>query len=106
MSAFDQLRVIRNRTLMFLHERKTAYRLCFGSPAGAIVLADLHKFCRAGESVFDPDVRLTDIAIGRHEVWLKIVQHLRLTEEQLLQLYNGEPIQRVLDQLKEEDDNG
>lgn len=104
MSTFDQLRALRDRTLVFLHERKTAYRLCFGSPAGSIVLADLHKFCRAGASVFDTSVRLTDVAIGRHEVWLKIVQHLHLTEDQLLQLYNGEPIQRVLDQLKEDED--
>jgi hypothetical protein len=104
MNVQEKLRAARDRTLVFLRDKRIAYKLCFGSPAGQLVLSDLSKFCRANTSVYDPDQRLTDVAIGRHEVWLRIVQHLRLTEDQLLMLYNGQPIQAALAKLQQEDD--
>lgn len=73
----------------FLRQRKRAYQLAFGSPAGVLVLEDLAKFCRANETCFHPDPRLHAVAEGRREVWLRIQQHLNLTPEQLVQLYSG-----------------
>ena len=35
------------KTFDYLRHRKTAYQLCFGSPAGQRVLLDLAQFCRA-----------------------------------------------------------
>jgi hypothetical protein len=90
---------------VFLGERKTAYKLCFGSPAGQLVLADLAKFCRANASVYDPEQRLTDVAIGRQDVWHRIMQHMKLPEVKLLDLYNGQPIQAALAQLREDEDD-
>jgi hypothetical protein len=102
--ATDALRAVRDRTLVFLRDRRAAYRVAFSSPAGELVLADLRQFCRANASVFDDSQRRTDVAIGRHEVWLRITQHLHLTEDQLLRLYNGQPIREILAKLEDDDD--
>jgi hypothetical protein len=77
------------RVLDFLRQRKRAYQLTFGSPAGQVVLEDLAKFCRANETCFHADPRLHAVAEGRREVWLRIQQHLNLTADQLAQLYAG-----------------
>lgn len=60
-----------------------------------LVLADLRKFCRADESCFDADPRKHAILEGRREVWLRIQQHLRLTERDIekftqMETYNGD----------------
>ena len=70
----------------FLTDRERAYRLAFSSPAGKAVLADLAKFCRATETVFNPDPRLTDVLIGRNEVFRRIQNHIHLTPEELYAL--------------------
>ena len=74
---------------MFLAERQTDYIRTFGTPHGAKVLADLAKFCRARESTFHADPRVHALAEGRREVWLRIAQHLNLTEEDLWRAYGG-----------------
>lgn len=51
------------------------------------VLCDLAKFCRASESTYHVDARLSDILIGRREVFLRISHFLKLTEDQLFSLY-------------------
>jgi hypothetical protein len=77
--------------LSFLRRRKTAFQLCFGSPAGKEVLIDLAKFCRAAETcVVAGDHDKTLLLEGRREVWLRIGQHLRLNQEQLFSLYAGQ----------------
>jgi hypothetical protein len=53
------------------------------------VLRDLAKFCRAHETTASPSDRDTYIKEGRREVWLRIQQHLRLTDEQLWELFGG-----------------
>ena len=53
------------------------------------VLDDLRGFCRADRSCWDPDPRLHAAMEGRREVWLRIQQHMELTEEELLRLYSG-----------------
>jgi len=66
-----------------LLRRKQAYTQTFASPVAKVVLSDLAYFCRAAESTFDPDPRVHALLEGRREVWLRIVQHLNLTNEQL-----------------------
>jgi len=73
----------------FLEQRQRAYKLCFGSPAGKEVLADLMKFCRANESTFDDDPRRSDILIGRREVWLRITEHFGIELDDLLGRYKA-----------------
>jgi hypothetical protein len=74
---------------LFVSQRKAAYSRVFAIQAqdGKFVLEDLAEFCRAHSSTYDPDPRLADRLDGRREVWLRIQQHLQLTEQQLWSLY-------------------
>jgi hypothetical protein len=76
----------------FLAERRTDYIRTFDTPFGAKVLADLAKFCRAQESTFHPDARVHAVAEGRREVWLRIQQHLNLSDEDLWRAFGGAPV--------------
>lgn len=71
-----------------LKDRKSAYTLTFGDEPGQAVLQDLAKFCRANESCFHADQRLHALMEGRREVWLRIQQHLNLTDKELFSLFN------------------
>ena len=53
------------------------------------VLSDLAKFCRANTSTYQADPRLSDVLIGRREVWLRIQHHLQLSDDQLWALYGN-----------------
>lgn len=86
------LRKVWRATVGFLHERRTAYQLTFGSRAGQTVLKDLAKFCRANETCFAADERIHSAREGRREVWLRIQQHLNLSEADLYRLYGGIPV--------------
>lgn len=77
----------------YLHSRKRAYQLAFGSPAGNEVLVDLAKFCRAAEPCFHDDPRKHALLEGRREVFIRIQDHLHLTQDQLYALYAGHNIQ-------------
>lgn len=72
-----------------LQTRRQKYQAVFDTPAGKDVLADLARFCRAHETTVTPEARTTDILEGRREVWLRIQQHLRLTDDELWELYRG-----------------
>jgi hypothetical protein len=72
----------------FLRTRGQAYRNTFKGIYGERVLEDLAKFCRANESTFNSDPRLEGILQGRREVWLRITQHLNLTEDELWSYFN------------------
>lgn len=76
-------------TAAFIRERQRAYKLAFGSPAGQAVMDDLAKFCRANETCFSPDPRVHAALEGRREVWLRIQQHIGLTNDQAFSLYTG-----------------
>ena len=80
----DKLRVA-------LSNRRHAYRMTFNGPLSAVVLKDLARFCRAHESTFHKDARAHAVAEGRREVWLRIEQHLKLSPDQLWELYSGHP---------------
>lgn len=75
--------------LGFFQQRKRAYQLAFNSPAGQDVMRDLAQFCRANSSAFNPDPRVHAALEGRREVWLRIQNHLNLTQEQLFALSTG-----------------
>lgn len=79
------------RLFDFLKRRRTAYGLTFRKDnyAAQEVLIDLAGFCRANQTTFHEDPRISAVLQGRHEVWLRITNHLHLTSEQLFALYNG-----------------
>ena len=74
-----------------LGDRRHVYRQTFKGPYAEVVLKDLARFCRANESTFHADPRAHAVAEGRREVWLRLQHHLKLTPEQLWQLYSGRP---------------
>jgi hypothetical protein len=76
-----------NKALDFLRVRRMAYVKTFQGPLADEVLKDLAKFCRAHESTFNPDGRAHALMEGRREVWLRIQNHLQLTDEQLWERY-------------------
>lgn len=51
------------------------------------VLKDLAKFCRAHKTCFHADPRVHAAMEGRREVFLRIVEHLNLSYEELFRLY-------------------
>lgn len=73
----------------FLKQRQTAYQRTFAGVSGEIVLRDMAKFCRAHDTTFHLDERASAVLQGRNEVWLRIQQHLKLTDEQLWHLYGN-----------------
>lgn len=75
----------------FLLQRARAYRRLFldhGTDTQA-VLSDLAKFCRAHESTFHPDPYVAARLDGRREVFLRISQHLSLSNDELWHLYGN-----------------
>lgn len=80
------------QVIRFVGLRKRSYQLTFGTGPGRAVLTDLARFCRANETCFDPDPRIHAAAEGRREVYLRIVQNLNLTDEELATIYTGSVI--------------
>lgn len=78
-------------TLAFLGLRKKSYQSIFGAAgaAGSEAMKDLAKFCYANNSTAMPDQYLTATLNGRREVWLRICQHLHISEEELTRLYQA-----------------
>ena len=83
--------------------RRGAYRRALldqdGKPtdAGALIIADLARFCRAQQStvVVSPigktvDTHATMLAEGRREVFNRITYYLNLNEQQIYQLMERE----------------
>jgi len=71
-----------------LSARRQAYLQVF-DPKSLFVkalLKDLAKFCRANASTYDVDHRTHALLEGRREVWLRILQHTKLTDDQLWEL--------------------
>lgn len=76
-----------DRVRSFLKGRRTSYTRTFSNPSGEDVLKDLAKFCRAHRSTFHEDARLHAVMEGRREVFLRIANHLQLSDEKLWELY-------------------
>lgn len=69
-----------------LERRRQAYVSVFDTPNGEVVIADLARFCRASESTFDPDPRIAANLDGRREVFLRVQEHIQLSQEQLYRM--------------------
>lgn len=87
------------RVYEFVTFRRQHYCLTFLTPNGKAVLKDLAKFCRANELTFNTDARIHALLDGRREVWLRIQQHLRMTPDELAEIY-GHPEPEQLEQTK------
>lgn len=73
-----------------LIRRHQDYAQTFQGPVPDRVLADLARFCRAGESTFHPDARVHAVLEGRREVWLRIQKYLRLSAADVDRLVKNE----------------
>lgn len=70
---------------VYLQNRRKAYKRVFNTESidAKMVLADLAKFCRASESTYATNERDHALLEGRREVWLRIQQHMQLSEDEL-----------------------
>ena len=67
-----------------LKRKSASYQGAFEGRAGAVVLADLARFCHANQTVHvSGDTHGTAQLEGRRQVWLRIKGLLRLTEEEI-----------------------
>lgn len=74
--------------------RRRAYKAAFSGPDGQKVLADLRRFCRATLPTADVNnVHTTYLLEGRREVFLRILSHLQLTEDDVYKLIEEVPQQ-------------
>ena len=74
--------------------RGRAYRATFNNPEGRKVLADLRRFCRASVPTADVNnVQTTYLLEGRREVFLRIIAHLHLTEDDVINLVEDQPME-------------
>lgn len=68
----------------FLFRRKKAYEVCFETPAGKRVLADLKRYCRATKPTFSgEDSHKAAFLEGRRDVFLRIQEHLNISDAEL-----------------------
>jgi hypothetical protein len=73
----------------FLRHRRDAYIRLFSTPDGDTVFADLRKFCRMEYAPWDADPRVHALLTGRFEVGRRILDHLDLTFDELVEKYTG-----------------
>lgn len=72
--------------------RRRAYKAAFDNPEGKKVLADLRRFCRATLPTADVNnVNATFLLEGRREVFLRILSHLNLDEDDVYKLVEEYP---------------
>ena len=69
-----------------------AYRLCFSSDPGKMVMADMMRFCCFRKEAETP------IDEGKRQAFLRIVNFSQLADEQLYSLYAGRDIGEVQDE--------
>lgn len=76
------------RALDFLRLRKRAYGLTFQKGMQNEAIKDMAKFAHIGKAAYNKDQRLNDILIGRQEMFFRVVDHLKLSPEELYDLYH------------------
>jgi hypothetical protein len=81
------------QALYFLRRRQRAYIDTFNlhSPNVQLILKDLARFCRAHKSTGHKDPIVAARLDGRREVWLRMQQHLRLSDANLWSIMDGRP---------------
>ena len=72
----------------FLRDRRDAYIRAFGEK---LVLEDLREFSRVDQTPWDADPRIHALLTGRYEVGRRILDHIDLTFEQLVEKYTRKP---------------
>jgi hypothetical protein len=76
-----------------LRARREAYVRVFSDHpiAGdaAIVLGDLRRFCRGGQTPWSDDARVHALLTGRNEVYTRITQHMAMNFDDLWEVLNG-----------------
>jgi len=77
------------RAVDVIRRRKAAFRETFdeNNLSNQMVMEDLARFCRAGQTTFHADARIDALLQGRKEVWLRIANHLGLDETELVDLF-------------------
>lgn len=83
---------LRELAKRYLSLRRTAYVRTFRTPVAAPVLADLARFCRAATSTGHPDPYMAARLDGRREAWLRISQHINLSDDELWKLLGDDNI--------------
>ena len=78
-----------DRARQFLATRRSAYQQTFRGPLSDIVLKDLAGYCAANFTTFRNTDRESVLAEGRRQVWLRIANHLNLSEDALWNIYDG-----------------
>ena len=86
---FSTVKAAAHELFLRLMHRRGAYRSCFNSTPGKMVLKDLARFCHAHDSTFDEDPRVHAMLEGRREVWLRIQLHLQLDDDTLWEMFSG-----------------
>lgn len=91
MKSFDRLSefVSRLGRRLTVRQLRSAYNLTFRTPSGTnYVLPDLSEFCHAQEPApRDDSLFAQGRAAGRRDVWLRIQEHIHLTDEELVAVY-------------------
>lgn len=73
---------------LYLDQLRVSYQQALGpTPATDAVLKDLAKFCHAFESSFHSDQRIHAVIEGRREVFLRIMDFLKLSPDELYRYY-------------------
>lgn len=88
----EELGEINDKTREYLRTRQQAYQAVFAGTAEAwqmqLVMLDLANFCRAYRPTFHPtNPKVQDLMEGRREVWQRIMDHTRLSNEALFIKY-------------------
>jgi hypothetical protein len=80
------------RAQQYLRDRRDAYRRYFSGTGGPgdrrLVMEDLRRFCRGGETAWDEDPRRHALLTGRQEVYQRIIDHLELEFDDMWMRYN------------------
>lgn len=99
MSVQERLENLRDLIRVRIIDKKRAYVGTFGrkdNVAAQAVLADLAQFCRASASTFAANEREHCLREGRREVWLRIRQHLNMSDDEVDRLVDRAISERKL----------
>lgn len=85
---------LETKTKKQLEDRIKSYKGLFSkdNEFAKVVLDDLSKFCYANRSTYHTDPRMSDILIGRREVFLRLQKHAEIDEERLLSIAKKDPL--------------
>ena len=79
----------KNKIYRLIARRSFAYNMVFNkdNKYTNAVLKDLAKFCRAHETTFNADPRKHALLEGRRETYLRIIEYLKLSPDEIYELH-------------------